>query len=64
MTGFGVFTHSLGAGLCIKTRSTMARSDPRAVGSAPTSKRPAPHGDVPTATSSSSAREPRSTKLS
>ena len=41
MTGLGVFTHSLGAGLCVKTRSAMARSDPRAVESVPTSKAPA-----------------------
>eukprot|EP00966_Prymnesium_polylepis_P091781 2124413-Prymnesium_polylepis.1 len=55
MTGLGVLWQSLTPNLCRETRSAVARSNARAVGSAPTSKRPG-HGDVPTATSSSSAR--------
>ena len=49
MTGLGVLWHSLTPNLCRKTRSAVARSNARAVGSAPTSKRPArrrPDGNI------------------
>ena len=55
MTGLGVFTHSLGAGLCVKTPAPRWPDQTLELWRA-FQRRKRRYGDVPTATSSSSAR--------